>query len=234
LRQILCVFLALALFILCGCEAIPGIGTGSSTIKVDEVKRIVITNGRTGNEFTVEDRDNIRSIVNQYNNIPQENGADPWKGWHYYLRIQDAQGNLIQDFTIVNKSSVTIGNKTYSMNASSLLGKIEAMECDTMTDEELLRTLFEGSYFDDITILNENGEVSLDKILSIKNDCPALFELLSRPSAIQSLGSYGMDMLNEYLNSEDSEIRQKAEEIAEILKSIFPNLKDKIEDLLSK
>jgi hypothetical protein len=117
-----------------------------------------------------------------------------------------------------------------------LVDAIEALEESyrTLTDEQLLRTLFEGSYFDDVTIFNEDGEVSLDKIMSIKNDCPALFELLSRPSAISSLGTYGVDMLEEYLNSDNLALRQKAEEIAEILKIFFPNLRDKINKILEK
>ena len=40
--------------------------------------------------------------------------------------------------------------------------------------------------------------------------------------------------MEEYLNSEDSEVRQKAEEIAEILKNFFPNLQDKIDKILEK
>ena len=103
-----------------------------------------------------------------------------------------------------------------------------------MTDEQLLRLLFEGNYFDDIKLTNEDGDISLDKIMSLSKDCPALFELLSRPSAITSLGTYGVDMLEEYLNSDNSAIRQKAEEIAELLKNFFPNLKDEINKLLNK
>jgi hypothetical protein len=150
------------------------------------------------------------------------------------MSILDATGAELMSFIIVSEESVTANGKTYTVNAKKLLNTVEKLECDTLTDEELLRTLFEGSYFDEVTIFNADGEISLDKIMSIKNDCPALFELLSRPSAISSLGTYGVDMLEEYLNSDNLALRQKAEEIAEILKNFFPNLEDKINDLQSK
>jgi hypothetical protein len=233
IRRMLCLMLALTIFALCGCEMLPT--TGSNNIKVDDVKKIVIINGTAGRStFTVEDRDSIRTIVNQINSYTLEDGKTAFKGWQYQLSIQDSAGTELLNFIIVSKEAVTTGKKTYTVNAKKLLDTVEKLECDTMTDEELLRTLFEGNYFNDVTILNENGEVSLDKIMSIKNDCPALFELLSRPSAITSLGTYGVDMLEEYLNSDDSALRQKAEEIAEILKNFFPNLKDKINEILEK
>lgn len=233
MRRTLCLILALFMLMLCGCDLIPTAGT--QNIKVDDVKKIVITNGMaTGNTFTVEDRDSIRTIITQINGYTLENGTDPRKGWHYSLSILDTNGTELMSFIIVSDESVTTDGKTYTVNANKLLAAVEKLECDTLTDEELLRTLFEGSYFDDVTIFNENGEVSLDKIMSIKNDCPALFELISRPSAISSLGTYGMDMLEEYLNSDDFALRQKAEEIAEILKNLFPNLKDKINKILEK
>lgn len=233
IRKILCLLLTLTMLALCGCDLIPTAGT--QNIKVDDVKKIVITNGMTtGNTFTVEDRDSIRTIITQINGYTLENGRDPWKGWHYSLSILDTNGTELKSFIIVSEDSVTSDGLTYNVNAKKLLDTVEKLECDTLTDEELLRTLFEGSYFDDVTIFNENGEVSLDKIMSIKSDCPALFELISRPSAITSLGTYGIDMLEEHLNSSDSVVRQKAEEIAEILKNFFPNLKDKINEILEK
>lgn len=232
-RRLLCLMLALSLLMLCGCDMLPSSGT--QNIKVDDVKKIVITNGQgSRSTFTVEDRDAIRTIVNQINGYTLENGETAWKGWLYNLSIVDAAGTELLDFTIVNKEAVTAGNKTYAVNAKKLLNAVEKLECDTLTDEELLRTLFEGNYFDDVTIFNEDGEVSLDKIMSSKGDCPALFEILSRPSAIKSLGTYGLEMLEDYLNSDDSALRQKAEEIAEVLKNFFPNLKDKINELLNK
>lgn len=233
MRRILCLLLAVITLTLCGCDMLPSVGTNN--IKVDDVKKIVITNGMTtGNTFTIEDRDTIRTIINQINGFTMENGTNPWKGWHYNLSIQDTNGNELIGLIIVNEESVTTNGKTYTVNAKKLLNTVEKLECDTLTDEELLRTLFEGSYFDEVTIFNADGEISLDKIMSIKNDCPALFELLSRPSAISSLGTYGVDMLEEYLNSDNLALRQKAEEIAEILKNFFPNLEDKINDLQSK
>jgi hypothetical protein len=233
MRRILCLLLAMTMLALCGCDMIPS--TGSNNIKVDDVKKIVITNGMSsGNTFTIEDRDSIRTIINHINGFTLENGRDPWKGWHYSMSILDATGSELMSFIIVSEESVTVSGKTYTVNAKKLLNTVEKLECDTLTDEELLRTLFEGSYFDEVTIFNADGEISLDKIMSIKNDCPALFELLSRPSAISSLGTYGVDMLEEYLNSDNLALRQKAEEIAEILKNLFPNLEDKINDLQSK
>jgi hypothetical protein len=233
IRKILCLLLALTMLVLCGCDMIPS--AGSNNIKVDDVKKIIITNGMTsGNTFTVEDRDSIRTIINQINGFTLENGTDPWKGWRYNLSILDANDGELMSIIIVDEECVTANGKAYAVNAKRLLNAVEKLECDTMTDEELLRTLFEGNYFDDVSILNEDGAVSLDKILSIKNDCPALFELLSRPSAISSLGTYGIDMLEEYLNSEDSNLRQKAQEIAEVLKNFFPSIKDKIEEISKK
>ena len=232
-RKLLCLVLAITMLTLCGCDLVPA--AGSNNIKVDDVKKIVITNGMTtGNTFTVEDRDTIRTIINQINGFKLENGTEPWKGWHYSLSILDANGTELTCFIVVDEESVTSGGKTFTVNAKKLLNNIEKLECDTMTDEQLLRLLFEGNYFDDIKLTNEDGDISLDKIMSLSKDCPALFELLSRPSAITSLGTYGVDMLEEYLNSDNSAIRQKAEEIAELLKNFFPNLKDEINKLLNK
>lgn len=232
-RKLLCLVLALTMLTLCGCDLLPT--AGSHNIKVDDVKKIIITNGlTTGNDFTVEDRDSIRSIINQINSYKLENGNASSNGFQYKITVYAADGSKLLVLNIVNKDSVSYDGKTYTVNAKKLRGTVEQLECATLTDEQLLRTLFEGNYFDDVTILNENGDVSIDKILSLKSECPALFELLSRPSAITSLGTYGVEMLEEYLNSEDSEVRQKAEEIAEILKNFFPNLKDKIDKILEK
>jgi hypothetical protein len=233
IRRIMCLVLVCAMLALCGCEQLPL--PSSDGLKVDDVKKITIHRLELDNYgFSIEDRDQIRTIVNQINSFKLENGSAASDRYTYGIRLYGADGSMLMQINIVDEDTVSQSNQNYTVNAKKLLSQVEKLECDTMTDEQLLRILFEGSYFDDVTILNEDGEVSLDKIMSIKNDCPALFELISRPSAIQSLGTYGMDLLDEYLNSEDSELRQKAEEIAEILKNFFPNLKDKINDLQSK
>jgi hypothetical protein len=231
IRRPLCLLLTIMMLIMCGCNQIPMVSNGS--VKADDVKKIVITNGLTnGNSFTVEERDSITTIIRYFNSYQLENGTASANGYHYKITAYASDDSKLLVFNIIDEDAVSVGDQTYAVNAKKLLNTVETLECATLTDEELLRTMFEGSYFDDVTILNEDGEISLDKILSIKNDCPALFELIGRPSAITSLGTYGIDLLDEYLSSDDSAVRQKAEEIAEVLKNFFPNLKDKINKIL--
>ena len=89
-----------------------------------------------------------------------------------------------------------------------------------------------GDTLNQLNIVDEEGKISFDKIINLPKSCPALFELLSRPSAIQSVSTYGADKIGEDLNSSNPELIEKAKEWIEVLEKLMPDIREKLENLI--
>lgn len=133
--------------------------------------------------------------------------------------------------SLLDKANVQYDTQAYSITDPSLYQTVEALECATLTDRELLERLFTGDTLNELAITDENGGISLDKIMKLSSSCPALFELLGRPTAIESVGTYGLDYIREAWNSEDNAVREKAEALAGIISTVFPDLQAEIEKI---
>lgn len=233
MKRAVAVILLLTLFLLSGCDMF--LGTGTLSVDANDVDSIrVESQFDGGSTFTIEDRDTIRTIVNHINSYELDTAAENTRSYIYTLSLLDSDGAEVLQFTVVDDTSVSTGGASYTVNATALRQYVEARECDTMNDEELIRYLFESDTMADLNILDENGQISLDKITGLVSSCPALFELLSRPSAIESVGSYGLDMLQEAMDSTNIDIREQAENIGEILKNLLPGLSEQINNILEQ
>ena len=149
----------------------------------------------------------------------------------FTICLIDSKGETYLRFTIVNVNAVST-DQTYSVNAKDMLQYVESLECDTMTDNELIDALLKGNTLEQLNVLNEEGKISLDKIVSLPKSCPALFELLSRPTVVTSVSSYGIESLKTLLNSTNPELVAKGQEWAEIIKQLVPEVRDSIENML--
>lgn len=222
--------------ILCACLLFSGCSTLSSamgTLRIDvaDVSNISITNA-SGQRFSTQDQEKIRSIVDAVNRLTLDQPGDGINGYRYALSLEHSDGSTSAHLTLVDESIVCHDGVSYSVDARSLLRRIEALECDFLTDEELIRTLFESDYLSDLTILGDDGRISLDKITRLSEEFPVLFEIIGRPSALESLGTYGLELLEEYLNSNDINLRQRAQQVAEFISAVLPQLKEKIDGIL--
>lgn len=208
---------------------------GTLDLDVNAVDRIVITNGlMEGNSFTVENREQINKIVQFLNSFRLENGEPGGNDYRYALRLYDGkEDHVMHRFSIVDDSAVILDGTMYTENAKDLLRYVESLECGTLTDNELINLLFESDILEQLNVLDEEGKISIDKIVSLPSSCPALFELLKRPSAIVSVSGYGVDALSKYLNSSNPALVEKGKEWAAVIQNLLPQVKEKIEDLLA-
>ena len=142
------------------------------------------------------------------------------------------QGGAKAYFSVVDAESIIHDGKLYTVNAKDFEQYLEALECDTLTDNELIDVLLEGDTLDRLNVIDGEGKISLDKIVNLPKSCPALFELLSRPSGIVSVGSYGVDKIAALLNSNNPALVEKAEEWIEVLKQLIPEAKENLENLI--
>lgn len=228
------IVLALMMLLCTGCSTVI-LANGTLSVDSESIKTIQIQNGLIdGNTFTVQDRDTITTIVKYINSYTLEDGETAGAGYHYFLRLLDSKGEVTTTFTIVSASQVISGDQLYQADAQALLSYVEKQECKTMTDQELIDRLFTGSELDNLNILDEKGKISLDKIAGLTDACPTLFELVSRPTVLQSVGSYGIETIKTYLSSDNSVLKERAETLAEILREYIPDLQAQIDKILQK
>lgn len=230
MKRMIAALMAALMLLLCGCGTVlPENGTLSLNANI--VDHIEISNGLTGNRFTVSNRDSITQIVQHINSYTLEDPQETWNGNHYSLKFVDNDEKQILYFAI-NDNKVIADDAGYMVNAKDLVQYVEGLECDTMTDNELIDALLEGNTLEQLNIIDEEGKISVDKIIALPKSCPALFELLSRPSAITSVGSYGVDKIESFLNSSNPELVEKAQEWIEVLKNLLPDLQEKLESIV--
>ena len=229
LKRIMIGFVCVCL-IFTGCSSLSS-AIGTLSISVSDVASVTVTTA-SGQRFTTQDQEQVRSIVDAVNRLTLDAPGEDINGFRYSLSLDGSDGSSVALIAIVDETTVCFGGASYPVDAKSLIRRIEALECDTLTDEELIRTLFESDYLSELTILDEDGRVSLDKISRLGEDFPVLFELIGRPSAAESLSGYGLELLKESLNSSDINLRERAEKIAQFIKSYYPVLEEKINEIL--
>ena len=228
IKRVLPLFLITAI-LLTGCSTVI-LENGTLSLEANAVDKIEITNS-SADTFTIENRDVISKLVKYINSFTLEDGNVFAESYQYSLHLLDNKGGTYLRFTIVSANAVST-DQTYSVNAKDMLQYVESLECDTMTDNELIDALLKGNTLEQLNVLNEEGKISLDKIVSLPKSCPALFKLLSRPTVVTSVSSYGFESLKTLLNSTNPELVEKGREWAEILKQLVPEVREGIENML--
>ena len=232
MKRVLAILLAVLMLSLCGCSTVM-LGKGTLEYVANDIDHVVIQNGLSGKSFSVADRVTIGTIVDQINSFNLDEGQEAGAGYHYSVTLANhLQGGAKAYFSVVDAESIIHDGKLYTVNAKDFEQYLESLECDTLTDNELIDVLLEGDTLDRLNVIDEEGKISLDKIMALPKSCPALFELLSRPSGIVSVGSYGVDKIAALLNSNNPALVEKAEEWIEVLKQLIPEAKENLENLI--
>lgn len=225
--------LAVLLILLTGCDFLPS-ASGTYTLDPNDIASIQVTNG-AGKSFTIQDQATIRSLTKLIGALTLDTPADAASA-DYTLDItyRDGAEAALPQLSVSGDTAVTTHEGTFTVDAEDLMTQLEKLECATLTDHELLQHIFEDNYWDTVTITNEKGELSVDQILRLPEQCPALFELISRPSAMKSLAGDGMALLEKYASSTDEALRARAEKLGEIFANLKPEIKQQIADLLER
>lgn len=232
MKRVFAVMLAVLMLTLCGCSTVV-LGSGTLEYDANKIDHVQITNGLTGKTFSVADREIISTIVSHINSFGLGEGQEAGAGYHYSVAlVYQLQGGAAAHFSVVDADTVIHDGQMYTVKAKDFEQYLESLECDTLTDNELIDQLLEGDTLDRLNVIDDEGKISLDKIVSLPKSCPALFELLSRPSGIVSVGSYGVDKIGQFLNSNNPELVEKAQEWIEVLKQLIPEAKENLENLI--
>lgn len=232
MKRVFAAMLAVLMLTLCGCSTVV-LGNGTLEYDANDMDHVQITNGLTGKTFSVSDRETISTIIKHINSFDLGEGTEAAAGYHYSVTlVYHLNGGAKTYFSVVDAESVVHDGKMYTVNAKDFEQYLESLECDTLTDNELIDSLLEGDTLEKLNIVDSEGKISLDKIVALPQSCPALFELLSRSSAITSVGSYGVEKIEGYLNSNNPELVEKAQEWIEVLKKLVPEVQEKLENII--
>ena len=220
---------------LCGCNSVI-IENGNLNLVANDIDHIMITNGRTEKTFSVLERVTIGTIISHLNSYTLENGTRAESqdfSYGYCITLVDRTNGFAESrFYFPDKGTILIDGDAYNINAKDLLQFVETEECKTLTDNELIDALLEGDTLEQLNIVDEEGKISVDKLINLPKSCPALFELISRPTAIASVSSYGADKIGAFLNSTNPELVEKAEEWIEILEKLMPEVRENLEEII--
>lgn len=236
MKRWIALVLALLMLILCGCSNII-IENGNLNLVANDIDHIKITNVLTNKTFSVNDRSTIGTIVSHLNSYTLENGTDASSGkfsYRYCITLVDkTNGYAESQFYFRDQQAIVIEDVAYNINAKDLLQFVESEECKTLTDNELIDSLLEGDTLEQLNIIDEEGKISLDKIINLPKSCPALFELIGRPTGITSVSTYGTDKISAFLNSTNPELVDKAQEWIKVLEKLMPEVREKLENLIN-
>lgn len=235
MKRIFAAVLALMMLMLCGCNSVI-IENGNLKLNVNDVDHIKITNGLTEKTFSIMERADIGTVVSHLNSYTLENGTNSESeefSYRYCVTLVDKTNGYAETYYYLpDMETLLLDGAAYTVNTKDLYQFVESLESKTMTDNELIDALLEGDTLEQLNIVDEEGKISVDKILALPKSCPALFELLSRPSAIQSVSTYGADKIGAFLNSANPEMVEKAQEWIHVLEKLMPELQEKLEEIL--
>lgn len=228
-KRLFCLLLVFCL-LLCGCDMLSPT-QGTLELKANDISSIQIKNPAFDRTISAQDRESISTAVKLLNSLTLENGEEALISGEYELILLFTDGTS-QSFLLSGRDTIATGGYQYYVDTGKLVTFVEKAECSTLTDEELLTRIFQDDYLTGLSITNEQGELSLDKITKIPDQCPALFELLGRTSFLESMGSYGLDKLKEMAESADETVREQAEKLGEIFSTLIPSLKEEIRNII--
>lgn len=224
--------LCVLLLALSGCDLLGNQSQGTLSLDVDSVSILQVEGTLSGKSFSIQNRESIRKIVNLINSLVLDTAAEDTGDAIYSLVLSGSDGNEVLSIQLYSRQSLSTPDGSYSVDCEELWNAIAKEECATLTDAELLQSIFADSYWDGISITNDKGDISVDKILGIPDQFPALFELLGRPTMLKSVANEGLDLIKEYAGSANEALRERAAKLGEILSNLIPSVKDQISDIL--
>lgn len=219
------------LLLLTGCQLTPS-REGTLSIDDSSVSILQVESSLSGKSFSIQTRDSIRKIVKLINALALETEEENAGAPVYSLLLSGSDGSEILSLALISRGALITGEKTYNADCQELWNAIAKEECSILSDKELLHSIFADNYWDDVSITNDKGDISIDKILDIPNQFPALFELLGRPTMLESVANEGLSLIKEYAGSANKALRERAAKLGEILSNLIPSLKNQIEDIL--
>ena len=232
MKRIVAFLLVFVMLTCSGCSTVI-LGNGTLNYNANDMDHIRITNVLTEKTFSVMDRETISTIISHINSFGLSNGIESDGNYRYSICLVDhLNGGAESYFAVVDMETIVHDGLQYTVKAKDFLQYLETLECDMLTDNELIDSLLDNNTLERLNVLNEEGKISLDKIVSLPKTCPALFELLSRPSGIASVAGYGVEKIEGFLNSNNPELMEKAEEWIEVLKKLVPEAKENLENIL--
>ena len=233
MKRLIAGVLVVLTLMFCGCTNPLSTG-GTLGLSADDFDHIVVINTQAENTISITERKDISTVISHLNSYILEDPQEPANGNRYDLKlVYHLQGGAELVISI-SDSTVTYDGAMYTVNAKALGQYLEGLECANMTDRELIRYLFENNTMEELGITDESGSISIDKIANLKNACPALFELLSRSTMIESIAQYGTEIMSDYVDSSNAVLREQAEAIANFLKETFPQLAEQIDKILEE
>lgn len=232
MKRIVAFLLVFVMLTFSGCSTVV-LGNGTLDYNANEVDHIRITNGITEKTFSIADRETISTVINHINSFGLSEGTDSDGSCRYSICLVDRlNGGAQYYFAVVDAETIIHNGLQYTVKAKDFLQYLETLECDMLTDNELIDSLLDNDTLERLNVMNEEGKVSLDKIVNLPKTCPALFELLSRPSGIPSVATYGVEKIEGFLNSNNPELVAKAKEWIAVLEKLMPEVKENLENIL--
>lgn len=224
--------LCVLLLTLSGCDLLMPKAEGTLSVDANSVSVLQVEGALSGKSFSIQNRESIRRIVNLINSLMLDTAAEETGDSIYSIVLSASDGSEVLSVLLHSRDTLSTPDGSYSVDCEELWNAIAKEECATLTDAELLRSIFADSYWDGISITNDKGDISVDKILGIPDQFPALFELLGRPTMLSSVANEGLSLIREYANSTSQALRDRAEKLGSILSNLIPSMKDQIEDIL--
>ncbi|GEM_PF-984842 len=90
-------------------------------LEVEDVAKITIIHGTTGDKITIHNSEDIKHLVDNLNNISiHKLEINLHKGFNYYISLYDNEGNVIEGFAFTDKR---VSNKDFSF--SVFKGKLD-------------------------------------------------------------------------------------------------------------
>lgn len=232
MKRIVAFLLVFVMLTCSGCSTVI-LGNGTLNYNANDMDHIRITNVLTEKTFSVMDRETISTIISHINSFGLSNGIESDGNYRYSICLVDhLNGGAESYFAVVDMETIVHDGLQYTVKAKDFLQYLETLECDMLTDNELIDSLLDNNTLERLNVLNEDGKISLDRIVSLPKTCPALFELLSRPSGIASVATYGVEKIEGFLNSNNPELIAKAKEWIAVLEKLVPEAKENLENIL--
>lgn len=97
-------------------------------IPFDNVSSILVMDGRTGKQFTVENSKDIRTIIDHIRPFIQQKGS-PFdhglNGYLFTLTLIDSSGSPIETVSLISEQTVRVGEVLLSVDCGELIGYLD-------------------------------------------------------------------------------------------------------------
>ena len=99
-------------------------------------------------------------------------------------------------------------------------------------DQELIVRILQDEQLEFWNVAEAPAPGSQERFEMLCQRCVPLGQLMARDTGLESLKTYGPDLIREYLNSEDATERANALTLADVISFRIPEMKDTMDTLL--